>query len=157
VDQTFQVFLARYQDDTAPYECLARASFRVREARALAPSRWLHAGLLGDVHLAAFFSAPASLGALLPVGYVHGRLPYGLGLDATVSLASAVSFEHAQVTRAGVGLTLGAGWGPLSVAPRLVTLGVMVHLSTGTGENEPWFSPYAALDLSTLVDLAGGR
>jgi hypothetical protein len=157
VDQTFHAFLALYRDDAQPYECLARASFRVRESRALAPARWLHVGLLGDVQLAAFFTAPASLGALLPVGYAHARLPWGFGLDATVSLASAVSFEHAQVTRAGVGFTLGAGWGPLSVAPRLLSVGLMVHATAGTADDEPWFSPYLALDLSTLVDLAGGR
>lgn len=157
IDQTVYAFLARNVPDIEPYECLARAAFRVRESRAIAPVPWLHLGLLGDVQMMVFVTAPAALGAALPVGYAHARLPYGFGLDGALSLTAAANFDDAALSRAGAGLSLSLGWGPLGQAPRLLSAGGMLHGATGTGNSNPLASVFVALDLSTLVDLAGGR
>jgi len=155
-DQEFTVFLARYRDDATPYECLAAARFRVRARRVLTAAPWLQMGLLGDVQWAFFLRRPFGTGAMLPVGYMAARIPYGFRAEAAISLTAGATFDDAALTRAGVGASLSMAWGP-TVLPRLLSVGVMLHLADGTRDDEPWVSPYAALNLNALVDRLGGR
>jgi hypothetical protein len=82
---------------------------------------------------------------------------YGLGLDASASVLAAAAFDDAALTRAGVGVSTTLYWGPERFAPRLVAFGLLVHATDGTARNEPVLSLITALNLSTLIDVAGGR
>ena len=155
-DQEFSAHLARYRDDASPYECLATARFRVRERRALTPAPWARLGLLGDTQWAFFLVEPFATGVVVPVAYAAARIPYGFRAEAAVNATAAVAFDDAALTRAGAGVSLSMSWGPEAL-PRLLTVGAMLHFAGGTRDDEPWVSPYAALNLSSLVDLAGGR
>jgi hypothetical protein len=156
-DQRFYLHLARYRGESEPYRCMATAGMRVSESLSVAVSERVRAGVLGDVQAVVFMNRPAALGAALPLGYVQLRLPYGLGLDASASLTSALAFEDAALTRAGLGFSGTVFWGPPELAPRLLSAGVMLHLASGTHRSKPAASLIAALNLSTLFDLAGGR
>ncbi len=157
VDQTFYVHLAQYQGESKPYRCISRAGFRVADAQSLPVTGTIRAGLLGDTQLVVFAPRDPALGVALPVGYTYWRLIYGFGLDASLSLTAASTFSDAYLSRAGLGLSAAVGWGPKRYAPRLISAGVMLHLATGTGDDLPWGSIFGAVNLSTLVDLAGGR
>ncbi|MBL8600947.1 MAG: hypothetical protein JNK72_03390 [Myxococcales bacterium] len=156
VDQTFTAFLVRDRGNDLPFECLAEADFRVRPRRVAMPRRWLRLGLLGDVQWAFFLYTPFATGVAVPVGYADARIGYGFSAQAALSATVGVTFDDAAVTRAGAGLSLAMSWGP-EVAPRLVSVGAMLHLATGTRDDEPWVSPYLGINLSTLVELVGGR
>jgi hypothetical protein len=159
VDQTFHVHLAQYQGEDKPYRCISRAGFRVADAQSLPLTGSIRAGLLGDTQLVVFLPRDPALGVALPIGYVYWRLLYGFGLDGSLSLTAASTFDNAYLSRAGLGLSVAINWGPQPYAPRLLSAGVMLHLATGsdTGDDLPWNSIYGAVNLSTLVDLAGGR
>jgi hypothetical protein len=157
VDQTVHAWLARDLGGDAPFECLAHAAFRVREARALAPTSWLHLGVLGDAQAAFFLADPVSFGVMYPLGFAHARLPVGFHVEGAVSVTASVNFSDGELSRAGAGVSLALGWGPLGLVPRLITVGAMLHLATGSAQNNPWVSPYVGLNLNTLVDALGGR
>jgi hypothetical protein len=157
VDQTVHAWLARDLGGDAPFECVAHAALRVREARALAPTSWLHLGLLGDAQAAFFLADPVSFGVIYPLGFAHARLPVGFHVEGAVSVTASVNVSDGELSRAGAGVSLALGWGPLGLAPRLITVGAMLHLATGSAQNNPWVSPYVGLNLNTLVDALGGR
>lgn len=157
VDQTVHAFLARDLGGAAPFECVAHAAFRVREARAIGPTSWLHLGLLGDAQAAVFLAEPFAFGVIYPVGYANARLPVGFHVEGAVSITSAVNFSDGELSRAGAGVSVALGWGPLGLAPRLVSVGAMLHLATGSANDNPWVSPYVSLNVATLIDALGGR
>jgi hypothetical protein len=158
VDQVFYVHLAHHRGEGLPYDCLATAGFRVTETMTQRVNASVRAGLLGDAQMMLFFNSPAALGVGLPLAYGRWRWVYGLGLDVSALLTTAVAFKDAGLTRAGGGLAASVYWGPEQYAPRLFSAGVMLHATAGTGErDEPLFSAFGALNLSTLFDLAGGR
>lgn len=157
VDQTVHAFLARDLGGAAPFECIAHAQFRVREARAMAPTSWLHLGLLGDAQAAFFLAEPFAFGVVYPVGFANARLPAGFFVEGAVAVTAAVNFADGELSRAGAGISLALGWGPLGLAPRLVTVGAMLHLATGSANDNPWVSPYLGINVNTLVDAIGGR
>lgn len=156
-DQAFYVHLAQYIDDATPLRCLARARFRVVPARSLRATDQIRVGLLGDAQLLVFISRPAAIGMSLPLVYGFWRWGYGFGLDGSISLASAVTFDPSQVNRTGLMASTSLVWGPERIAPRLLSFGVGLHAATGTHEDNPWGSVFAGLNLSSLFDLAGGR
>jgi hypothetical protein len=157
IDQTFYAHLARARTADAPFECLARAAFRVRQRRTVSPIPRVQMGLLGDTWMTWFYADPMALGAALPVVYAHARLPYGFGVDVALDLTASVTFDSADISRAGAGVALAAVWGPLRYAPRVIALGLMIHIATETAPQSPVVSPYVGLNLATLLDLAGGR
>lgn len=157
IDQTVHAFLARDLGSAAPFECIAHAAFRVREARAIAPTSWLHLGLLGDAQAAFFLAEPFSFGVIYPLGFANARLPLGFNVEGAVSLTAAVNFSDGELSRAGAGVSLALGWGPLGLAPRLISVGAMLHLATGSANDNPWVSPYVSLNVATLIDAIGGR
>ncbi len=156
-DQRFYLHLARYRGAGEPYRCLATAGMRVTDALSMPVSERVRLGLLGDTQAVLFVNRPAGFGAALPLAYAQLRLPYGLGLDASASLTAAAAFDDATITRAGVGFSGTLFWGPPELAPRLLSGGVMLHAATGTNRRKPTASLIAALNLSTLIDVVGGR
>jgi hypothetical protein len=157
VGRRFHVLLAEYQSPEAPLRCVARASFVVMEHLQLRAADRLRVGLLGDARAVVFLTAPAALGVMLPAVYLRWAWVAGLGLDVSGSLTAAVSFDQGALSRAGLGLSTAVFWGPEAFAPRLLEVGAMLHAATGTHPDAPIGSVYVGLNLSTLVDLAGGR
>lgn len=157
VDQTVHAFVARDLGGDVPFECIAHAAFRVREPRAIAPGSWIHLGLLGDAQAAFFLSDPVSFGVVYPVAYARARLPVGLHVEGALSATASVNFGDGELSRVGAGVSLELGWGPLGIAPRLVSVGAMLHLATGSTNNNPWVSPFVALNVATIIDALGGR
>ncbi|MBN1655862.1 MAG: hypothetical protein JXA30_19000 [Deltaproteobacteria bacterium] len=158
IDQVFYVHLAQYHGEDQPYRCISRAAFRVAERWSISASSIVRLGLLGDTQAVLFVTREAALGLALPLGYAYLRLIYGVGIDASLSLTAASTLleDDALLTRAGLGLSAALVWGPEAFAPRLVSIGGMLHAATGT-DDEPLASLYFALNLATLIDMAGGR
>ena len=157
VDERFHVHLAQYHGDELPYRCIARAGFRVTEGLTTRATSKVRAGLLGDTRLVIFMNRPAAVGVMLPLAQARWRWVHGLGLDGALSLTAGAAFDDASITRAGVGFSTSIYWGPDPIAPRLLSIGVMLHAATGTHENKPTVSMFAGINLSTLLDAAGGR
>jgi hypothetical protein len=157
VDQLFYVHLAQYQGEDKPFQCVARAGFRVAERRSIPVVPRIRAGLLGDTQLMLFITSKPALGVALPLGYAYLRLVYGLGVDASVSLTAAGTFKKTELSRTGLGLSASAVWGPEYDLPRLISVGGMLHLATGTAHKQPIGSIFIACNLATLFDVAGGR
>ncbi|HEX7481775.1 MAG TPA: hypothetical protein VF331_28470, partial [Polyangiales bacterium] len=157
IDEEFYAHLAVYEGERVPYRCLARAHLRIAEhwTRRLTPR--LRAGLLGDTQAMMFVTNPPALGLAVPLVYARYRLVSGLGLDASGSVTVAAALDHGQLSRAGLGLSGSAYFGPERYAPRLLSVGVMLHAASGSHPDKPLASLFLALDLSTLYDLAGGR
>lgn len=178
-DATFYVHLVSASADDAPVQCLARAAFRVRPSRALFSTTveeflGLELGLLGDTQLAVFLNDPVAIGVVLPIGWF--RLTPGqrwLSFDVAVNLVAAAALPttgpgpmsgmvayDAELSRVGVSLSWALTFGVPDYVPRLFSIGGMLHGAAethpGPGLN-PIVSFYLALNLSTLVDLAGGR
>lgn len=157
VDEDFYVQLAVYEGEQLPYRCLARAHLRVAEHLSLRATSNLRAGLLGDTQALMFITNPPALGLAVPLVYARYRLVSGLGLDASGSLTVATALDHGALSRAGVGLSLAAYFGPERYAPRLLSLGVMLHAAGGSHPDKPLASVFLGLDVATLYDLVGGR
>lgn len=168
VDRIFHVFLASVEDPERPPRCLARATFRVRHSRDLVNAHagnWLgfELGLLGDTQLAFFATSPLAFGVSLPVIYLRLNLfPVRryrfLALEVAGNLMIAMSLDSADISRAGASLSAALQFGIPRYAPRLLSVGIMLHGAAKTHPTDnPLFSVYISLDLSTLVDLAGGR
>lgn len=156
-DQDFYVQLAQYTDQATPLRCLARAHLRVVAIRSLRGTEQIRIGLLGDVQLQVFITRPTAIGLALPLVYGFWRWGYGFGLDASIALSTAITFDPSQISRSGLMASTALVWGPERIAPRLLSFGVAFHAATGTHEDKPFGSVYTALNLSSLVDLAGGR
>ncbi len=163
VDATFHVFLAADEGPTRFPVCLARASFRVRASRIFlattpAPALRIEAGLLGDVRAVVFFVRPTAIGVALPAAWLRLSLTSWLGFEFAAPLTFATTFEPSAISRAGVALSALMELGVPEIAPRLLGVGTMLHASGGNHpDGEPLLSFVVALNLSTLVDLAGGR
>jgi hypothetical protein len=157
VDQRFYVHLAQYQGEDKSFQCVARAGFRVAHRHSLALVPQIRAGLFGDTQLVVFITNKAAMGVTLPLAYAYWRLVYGIGVDASVSLTTAGTFNKRELSRTGLGISAAAVWGPEQDLPRLVSVGGMLHLATGTADKQPLGSIFIACNLSTLWDAAGGR
>ncbi len=156
-DQDFYVHLAHYIAPDQALRCMARAHFRVVDSRSLRATDQIRVGLLGDVQLMLFITRPAAIGLSLPLIYGFWRWGYGFGLDGSISLSSAITFDPSQISRTGLMASAALWWGPDAIAPRLLSFGVALHAATGTHDDAPFGSVYAGLNLSSLLDLAGGR
>jgi hypothetical protein len=157
VDERFYVHLVQYQGEDKPYQCFARAGFRVAPRRSLSLVPQIRAGLFGDTQLMVFLTNRAALGVAQPLAYVYWRLVYGLGVDVSASLTAAGTFSKKELSRTGLGLSAAAVWGPEQDLPRLVSVGGMLHLATGTAGKQPIGSIFIACNLSSVFDIAGGR
>jgi len=159
IDQVFYLHLAQYHGEDQPYRCISRAAFRVAANFSISATSIIRLGLLGDIQALLFATNPQAIGAALPLAYAYLRLVYGVGIDASLSLTAACTLleNDALLTRAGLGLSAALVWGPEAFAPRLVSIGGMLHATGGLGDDEPVASLFFGLNLSTLIDLAGGR
>ncbi len=163
-DAVFHVHLLAVAREDAPVSCLARASFRIRPSRAVANITvedflGLELGFLGDTQAVFFANDPIALGLALPL--VWFRLTPGqrwLSFDVAANLVMAASFEPAELSRVGVSLSWALTFGVPDYLPRLLSVGGMLHgaAQTSTIDN-PIVSFYIGLNLSALIDLAGGR
>lgn len=172
VDRIFHVFLASVEGSDQPPHCLARATFRVRPSRALANATSGRAlgvefGLLGDVQAVVFVvPEPVALGISLPVVYLRLNLfpirqMRWFAIEVAGNLVFAGAFEPAGIARTGASLSASVQLGIPNVVPRLLSFGIMLNGAfeslPGGRENNPIWGFFVGLDLSTLVDLAGGR
>lgn len=172
VDRIFHVFLASVEGSDQPPHCLARATFRVRPSRALANatagrSLGVEFGLLGDIQAVVFVvPEPVALGISLPVIYLRLNLfpirqMRWLAVELSGNLVFAGAFDPAGVARTGGALSASVQLGIPNVVPRLLSFGIMLHGAfeslPGGRENNPIWGLFVGLDLSTLIDLAGGR
>lgn len=168
VDRIFHVYLAAVEDPEGPVHCVARATYRVRHSRDLVNAhagRWLgfELGLLGDTQFAFYVTAPLALGVVIPVFYLRlalfpVRLQRFLALEVAGNLTIGMSLDEVDISRAGVSLSAALQLGIPRYVPRLLSVGVMLHGAAQTHPSDnPIFSVYLSLDLSTLIDLAGGR
>jgi hypothetical protein len=159
IDQMFYVHFAQYHGENKPYRCISRAGFRVAERLSISAMSMMRFGLLGDTQAVVFMTRKTALGLAFPLAYGYLRLVYGLGVDASLSLTAASTIttrDPGKLTRAGLGFSAALTWGPDPYVPRLISFGGMLHAATGAG-SQPWGSLYFGLNLSTLIDLAGGR
>ncbi|MFK7987949.1 MAG: hypothetical protein AB8I08_18160 [Sandaracinaceae bacterium] len=163
-DATFHVFLLAVSGEDAPTRCLARAGFRVRPSRAfvaetVADFLGLELGVLGDTQAVVFFNEPVAAGLALPL--VWFRMSPGirfLTLEVTGALTMGAAFDPAEISRLGVALTWALSIGVPEYLPRILSVGGMLHGAAETSSIEnPVVSFFVGLNLSTLVDLAGGR
>jgi len=157
VGERFHVHLAQFERADAPYRCIATASMRVTPRWSRRAGDDLRLGLLGDVQAVMFVMPRAALGVAVPVAYARQRLFHGFGIDASASLTVAASIDGPEISRAGLGLSGALYWGPEAQAPALLSIGVMLHAAAATHSDPPIASLYTALNVSTLLDLAGGR
>jgi hypothetical protein len=164
VDERFELYLAQYRADDQPYQCLARASFRVRPSLALVPAHdlpWFQVGLLGAPRLVAYFTQPSAIGLALPAGYAHARLPsptdwFHWDVELSVMLTASLTFEEGVLTRTGVATAAALEFGFWRLS-RLLSIGVMVHEASITWAYHDPVSGYVALNLGALFDLAEAR
>lgn len=175
VDATFNVFLLAVQSDEEPPVCLAQARFRARSSRALVAATvadflGMEVGLLGDTQLVFMANNPMALGLYLPIAWF--RMTPGirwLSLEIGAGVMGAWSFPGAPVggmgatagveaSRVGGVLTWALTVGIPEYLPRILSVGGMLHAAAETSSSEnPYLSFFVGLNLSTLVDLAGGR
>jgi hypothetical protein len=157
VDERFHLHLAHYRGEKLPFDCLATAGFRVTENLSWRASPSIRFGVLGDVQAMLFVTRPGAVGLAAPLAYGRWRFGLGAGLDLGASVTSAIGLDG-ELSRAGLGVSAMVTWGPERIAPRLIGMGLMLHAATGTDpEQEPDATFVASLNLSTLVDMAGGR
>jgi len=163
VEARFHVLLATVEGADRPLHCIARATFRVRSSRVFATvtaDDWLRieAGLLGDFRALVFPTKPAALGFGLPVVYLRIAPFEWLAVDMAAALVTAGGFSPDEINRTGLGLWMALEGGIPNWAPRLLTAGAMLHVAPNTySTGEPRVSFFVGLNLSSLVDLAGGR
>ncbi len=176
-DAQAHVHLLAVRAEDEPARCLARASFRVRPSRAVVNETveeflGLELGLLGDTQLVLFANTPVAMGFSLPLAWF--RLTPGqrwVSFDVAGNLVTAAAFPGsaantagmavdypAQLSRLGVSLSWALTFGVPDYAPRLLSVGGMLHGAAETHSIEnPVVSFFVGLNLATLIDLAGGR
>ncbi len=161
IDQVVHVHLIL--DDGRRQRCLATAAFRAWEPRVVASlgrseRRQLRFGVLGDARLGVFISGPepGAVGALLPVLYTDLHLKYGFLFEVSLPLTAAIAWDDGRASRVGVGLMAAMNWGMPQIAPRLLTVGFLVHPPWPHPEDEVW-SFFFGVNVASLLDLAGGR
>ena len=161
VDQRVHVHLV--VDDGRQPRCLASAAFRAWEPRVVASlgrsdRRQLRFGVLGDARLGVFISGPepGAIGALWPVLYTDLHLKYGFLFELSVPVTAAIAWDDGRASRVGGGLMAAMNWGVPQIAPRLLTVGFLIHPPWPHPEDEVW-SFFFGLNVASLVDLAGGR
>ncbi len=161
VDQLVYVHLA--VDDGRSPRCLASAALRAWEPRVVASlgrseRRQLRFGVLGDARLGVFVSGPepGAIGLLLPVLYTDLHLKYGFLFELSLPLTAAIAWDDGRGSRVGAGLMAAMNWGVPQIAPRLLTVGFLLHPPWPHPDDEVW-SFFFGVDVASLVDLAGGR
>jgi hypothetical protein len=162
VDQSFRVFLASAEGDDRAVHCLARATLRVRNPRAL----WsfsedflgIEVGVLGDWRMNLFLTSPVAMGVTYSLA--HFRLSFWrfFAFEIAGGLTVAGSFDPAALSRVGVSLSIMLEVGIPEILPRILAFGGMIN---GAAQTHPLENPvgsfFLALNLSALYDLAGGR
>ncbi len=175
-DATFYLHLLAVAGDDQPVQCVARAALRVRPSRVIsftvAEFLGLELGLLGDTQLAVFINDPVAIGVVQPLGWF--RLTPGqrwVSFDVAVNVMLAAAFPgttlsetgvavdyDARLSRVGVSLSWALTFGVPDYVPRLLSVGGMLHGAADTHPaQDPIVSFYVALNLASLIDLAGGR
>lgn len=157
VDEVFHAHLAHFRGPDQPYQCIASATFRVTAHLSVRATNRIRAGLLGDTQVLMFVMPDAALGVGVPLAYAQYRLAHGFGLEAALPLTIGALVDGSAITRAGLGLSGTLFWGPPDRAPRLLSVGVMLHAAAAGHPNPPAASLVTGLNLSTLLDLLGGR
>lgn len=176
-DAQFYVHLLAVRGEDEPTQCLAQAGFRSRPSRAVLSETvedflGLEVGLLGDTQLVLFANDPVAVGFALPLVWfrltpaqrwvsfdVAGNLVMAAAFPGSTQDPMGVSVDYpAQLSRLGVSLSWALTFGVPDYAPRLLSLGGMLH---GAAETHPLDNPvvsfFVGLNLATLIDLAGGR
>jgi hypothetical protein len=176
-DAQYYVHLLAVDREDAPAQCLARAGFRVRPSRAVLSETvedflGLEVGLLGDTQLVFFGSTPLAMGFSLPLVWfrltpgqrwvsfdVGGNLVMAAAFPGSTQDAMGTTIDYpAQLSRLGVSLSWALTFGVPDYAPRLLSVGGMLHGAAETHSIEnPVVSFFVGLNLATLIDLAGGR
>lgn len=165
IDGTFYVFLAAYEGEAKPLRCLARSRYRVHSSRSVfgtAAGRvmQMEVGLLGDVRGLLFFTEPFAAGLSLSLVNLRITLVSFLSFDIAASFVGAGAFNTGEFSRLGLGFSAALELGVPEILPRIISVGAMAHLAAQTASNpmdNVYLSGYAALNLSTLIDLLGGR
>ncbi len=173
VDSTFHVYLLGVSGLDGNATCLADARFRVHPSRALLTYSvedliGFEVGLLGDTQLAYFYASNPiehALGLVLPVAWA--RFTPGIrfvAIEVAANLVGAVAFAPEELSLLGASLSAAVVIGIPEILPRILTVGGMIHLQADTygvvrrpNYDVAAFSFFAGVNLSTLVDLAGGR
>lgn len=150
-------------NDGRQARCVARATFRAWESRVLASvpgnsNAQLRFGLFGNVQLGVFISRPdpAAVGLVVPLAYLDLHLPHGFVVEASLPFTSAIAWEDGGASRVGVGFMTSISWGYPSIAPRLLTAGFLLHAPWPHFDDEV-YSAFFGIDISSIVDLVGGR
>lgn len=150
-------------NDGEQARCVARATFRSWEARVLASvpgsaRAQLRFGVLGDVQLGVFISKPepGAFGVTVPLAYLDLHLPAGFVVETSLPFTSAIAWDDGGGSRVGVGFMTSISWGYPSVAPRLLTAGFILHAPWPHADDEV-YSFFFGIDVSSMVDLVGGR
>lgn len=161
VDEVVYVHLIL--DDGRQQRCLATAALRAWEPRVVASlgrseRRQLRFGVLGDARLGVFISGPepGAIGALWPVLYTDLHLKYGFLFELSLPITAAIAWDDGRASRVGGGLMAAMNWGVPQIAPRLLTVGFLVHPPWPHPQDEVW-SFFFGVNVASLVDLAGGR
>lgn len=177
VDATFNVFLLSVNGDEEPTTCLAQARFRARSSRAIVAATvsdflGLEVGVLGDAQAVLFAASdsrpdPVAMGLMVPLAWFRltpGIRFVALEIAANLTIAAAFPNQHGlaanvEVSRLGASLSWALALGVPEYLPRILSVGGMLHGTADThfAYGKPILSFYVALNLSTLVDLAGGR
>ncbi|MBJ73473.1 MAG: hypothetical protein CMN31_19470 [Sandaracinus sp.] len=161
VDQ--RVFTHLVLDDGRQPRCVAVAAFRAWEPRVVAnvgrsERRQFRLGLLGDARVGVFFSKPepGAIGVAWPLLYADLHLNAGFVFEASIPVSAAISWEDGGGSRVGPALMLAMNWGWPEVAPRLLTFAFLINTPWPNDQDEIW-SFFAGVNLSSLIDLLGGR
>lgn len=150
----FYAFLAEDQGPDRPLACIARARFRVRPRRTVAAAGPVTVGVLGDPRLAWFspWENWGAVGAVIPA--IYTRASAGPWLSTELSLSAVAGFAPGRGAIDVVGPAL-----VLDVRAAVLTLGVAMFAPRLSSDRAPQFnvSPFVAIDVGTIYELAGGR
>ncbi|HJL33623.1 MAG TPA: hypothetical protein RMI62_31325, partial [Polyangiaceae bacterium LLY-WYZ-15_(1-7)] len=113
---------------------------------------------LGDARVGVFFSKPepGAIGVAWPLLYADLHLNAGFVFEASIPVTAAISWEDGGGSRVGPALMLAMNWGWPEVAPRLLTFAFLINTPWPNDQDEIW-SFFAGVNLSSLIDLLGGR
>ncbi|MEM9075041.1 MAG: hypothetical protein AAGE52_41475, partial [Myxococcota bacterium] len=158
-----EVFVHLIANDGRAPRCVATAAFRAREPRVLVSRgasvrRQIRFGVLGDARVGVFISDPdpGAIGALLPLLYSDLHLKHGFLFELAVPITAAIAWEDGGGSRVGAGIMAAMNWGIPDIAPRLLTVGFLIHPPWPHPDDEVW-SFFFGLNVTSLIDLLGGR
>lgn len=150
----FYAFLAQDHGPSRRLACVARARFRVRPRRTVAAVGPLTVGVLGDPRLAWF--APwenwGAVGAIVPAIYTRASAGPWFSTELSIAAVSGFAPSRGAIDVVGPALVIDVRAAVLTVGAAMFT----PRLSTDRG---PAFSlsPFVALDVGSIYELAGGR